>query len=48
MLANVPAQKIVENKLVGENLMRILVVEDEPDLLRTIAKALREKRLCSG
>ena len=30
------------NKLVGENLMRILVVEDEPDLLRTIAKALRE------
>jgi len=40
--ANVPAQKIAVNKLVSENLMRILVVEDEPDLLRTIAKALRE------
>ena len=42
MPANAPAQKIAVNKLVGENLMRILVVEDEPDLLRTIAKALRE------
>ena len=42
MPANGPAQKIPVNKLVGENLMRILVVEDEPDLLRTIAKALRE------
>ncbi len=42
MPANVPAQKIAVNKLVSENLMRILVVEDEPDLLRTIAKALRE------
>jgi two-component system, OmpR family, response regulator len=41
--ANVPAQKIAVNKIVGENFMRILVVEDEPDLLRTIAKALREK-----
>ena len=43
MPANDPAQKIVVNKLVGNTLMRILVVEDEPDLLRTIAKALREK-----
>lgn len=42
MPANDPAQKIPVNKLVDENLMRILVVEDEPDLLRTIAKALRE------
>jgi two-component system phosphate regulon response regulator PhoB len=39
----VPAQKIAVDKIVGENFMRILVVEDEPDLLRTIAKALREK-----
>lgn len=43
MPANEPVLKIAVNKLVGYTLMRILVVEDEPDLLRTIAKALREK-----
>lgn len=43
MPGNAPVLKIVANKLVDETLMRILVVEDKPDLLRAISKALREK-----
>lgn len=43
MPGSAPVPKIAANKLVGETSMRILVVEDEPDLLRTISKALREK-----